>query len=186
MTIENNFQRRGALSNAHVGKAFEDVALRYFSDRGIALTRGFAVQVGVSTKKKPRSFDLGSEDQQILVECKPHRWTVGNNVPSAKITVWNEAMYYFDVAPMHYRKILFVLKDHSPSRDCTLAEYYVRNYDHLIPDGVEIVEFDEETGTVTVYPLPAVQVHSTNSAARPGAIAWITAPVRPRQRQEVG
>lgn len=29
----------------------------------------------------------------------------------------------------------------------TLAEYYVRSYGHLIPEGVEIIEYDEESGT---------------------------------------
>ena len=28
-------------------------------------------------------------------------------MPSAKMTVWNEAMYYFHIAPKQYRKIMF-------------------------------------------------------------------------------
>jgi hypothetical protein len=60
-------------------------------------------------------------------------------VPSAKITVWNEAMYYFYLTPKEYRKIFFVLK-HSRN-DETLAEYYLRNYRHLIPSGVEFWEY---------------------------------------------
>ena len=31
-------------------------------------------------------------------------------MPSAKMTVWNEAMYYFHIAPALYWKIFFVLK----------------------------------------------------------------------------
>jgi hypothetical protein len=34
----------------------------------------------------------------------------GGNMTSAKMTVWNEAMYYFHVAPSSYRKIFFILK----------------------------------------------------------------------------
>lgn len=49
------------------------------------------------------------------------------------MTVWNEAMYYFLLAPIEYRKILFVLKDYSPKRKGTLAEYFVRTNKHLIP-----------------------------------------------------
>ncbi|MDD3424468.1 MAG: hypothetical protein PHX32_08025, partial [Sphaerochaeta sp.] len=60
-----------------------------------------------------------------------------------KMTVWNEAMYYFLLAPIEYRKILFVLKDYSPKRKETLAEYFVRTNKHLIPKGVEIIEYDE-------------------------------------------
>jgi hypothetical protein len=57
--------------------------------------------------------------------------------------VWNEAMYYFLVAPTGYRKILFVLRDYSEKRRETLAEYYIRTYSHLIPDDVELWEYDE-------------------------------------------
>jgi hypothetical protein len=52
-------------------------------------------------------------------------------------------MYYFTVAPKGYRKILFVLRDYSEERGETLAEYYIRRYSHLIPNDVEICEYDE-------------------------------------------
>jgi hypothetical protein len=45
------------------------------------------------------------------------------------------------------RKLLFVLKDVHPRRRESLAEYYVRNYSHLIPAGVSIIEFDENSGS---------------------------------------
>lgn len=61
-------------------------------------------------------------------------------MPSAKMTVWNEAMYYFHLAPETYRKILFVLK-HS-RRDVTLAGYYLKTHGHMVPTGVEIWEYD--------------------------------------------
>ena len=98
------------MSNAHVGADFERVALEFFAQEGIALSRNFAVEIGLSKKKK-HCFDLGTAKGKILVECKSHRWTAGARVPSAKMTVWNEAMYYFHLAPMDYRKILFVLHD---------------------------------------------------------------------------
>ena len=66
-------------------------------------------------------------------------------MPSAKMTVWNEAMYYFHVAPPEYRKIMFVLKHER--REQSLASYYIHTHGHLVPDGVEIWEFDEETQT---------------------------------------
>ncbi len=68
----------------------------------------------------------------MIIECKSHKWTSGNNVPSAKMTVWNEAMLYFSLAPESTRKILFVLRDYS-KRNETLAEYYKRLNEHLIP-----------------------------------------------------
>lgn len=139
----NNFQRVGSVSNAHVGRDFESVAKEYFRQQGTSLGSNYSVPVGVSSEKKNRQFDLGSGEPAILVECKSHRWTTGGNVPSAKITVWNEAMYYFHLAPRHFRKVLFVLRDFSEKRGETLAAYYARNYGHLVPPGVEILEYDE-------------------------------------------
>lgn len=144
----NNFQRFGSKSNTHVGRAFESVAQEYFRQQGVMLGTNYSVPVGVSVKKKNRKFDLGSDEPPVLVECKSHRWTSSGNVPSAKITVWNEAMYYFKLAPPRYRKVLFVLHDFSKKRDETLAAYYVRNYCHLIPKGVEILEYNEDNDEV--------------------------------------
>ena len=137
----NNFQRLGSTSNAHVGRAFETTAQDYFRQEGISLQKGHSVQIGVSSKKD-RKFDLGSDDPPVLVECKSHTWTSGGNVPSAKMTVWNEAMYLFLLAPRRFRKVLFVLRDFNEGRSESLAEYYVRNYSHLVPDDVEIWEYD--------------------------------------------
>ena len=138
----NNSQRLGSTSNSQVGRDFETAAQDYFRQKGISLQKGHSVQIGVSSKKD-RKFDLGSDDPLLLVECKSQTWTRGGNVPSAKITVWNEAMYLFLLAPQRFQKVLFVLRDFNERRSESLAEYYVRNYSHLIPDDVEIWEYDE-------------------------------------------
>lgn len=137
-----NFQREGSSSNTQVGNDFEDAASKYFALQGIELRAGYKIQVGVNAIKKEHAFDLGSNNPKVIVECKSHKWTSGNNTPSAKMTVWNEAMYYFAVAPNEYRKILFVLHDYSAVKNETLAQYYIRTYEHLIPLGVEIWEYD--------------------------------------------
>ncbi|WP_238533054.1 hypothetical protein [Vibrio anguillarum] len=139
------FQRIGSKSNAHVGREFESAASQFFLSQGITLTPNLKVEVGVSSLKKQHAFDLGCIFQQIIVECKAHKWTTGGNVPSAKLTVWNEAMYYFFTAPAGYRKIMFVLRDFSVKRNETLAQYYIRTYKHLIPNDVELWEYDENT-----------------------------------------
>ena len=136
----NNFQRVGSVSNAHAGKDFETMARGFFEQQGISLVKNFTVPVGVGELKKLHRFDLGSEIPAVLVECKSHTWTQGGNMPSAKMTVWNEAMYYFLAAPKSYRKILFVLK-HS-RRDISLASYYLKTHGHLVPEGVEVWEYD--------------------------------------------
>jgi hypothetical protein len=123
---------------------FEETAENALSKVEIEVTSNMLVEVGIGNEKKVHSFDLGSKSPPVLVECKSHKWTSGNNVPSAKLTVWNEAMYYFHCAPGHYRKILFVLHDKRNQGGETLAAYYVRNYRHLIPQGVEIWEFNDQ------------------------------------------
>ena len=143
----NNYQRRGSTSNSHVGRDFEAAAQDYFRKMGISLRKDHSVQIGLSSQKD-RKFDLGSDDPPVLVECKSHTWTSGGNVPSAKMTVWNEAMYLFLLAPKCFQKILFVLRDFNEERNVSLAEYYVRNYSHLIPDDVEIWEYDALNSSV--------------------------------------
>jgi hypothetical protein len=85
--VQNNFQRVGSISNAHVGNEFEELVLTFFAGQGLSLSRGFSVPVGAGTIKKSRKFDFGSYDPPVLVECKSHAWTSGGNVPSAKLTV---------------------------------------------------------------------------------------------------
>ncbi len=139
-------QREGSVSNAHVGTDFEVLAQNYFANQGVLLKKNHSLAIGVSAVKKAHRFDLGSDSPFIIVECKSHRWTTGNNIPSAKMSVWNEAMLYFQAVPMNYRKIMFVLRDYSLRRQETLLDYYLRTYGHLVPEDVEFLEFDETTG----------------------------------------
>ena len=140
--IDKPFQRIGSVSNAHVGADFESAARKFFERDGLTLRSNFDVLIGAHDHKKHRRFDLGAETPPTIIECKSHKWTAGSNIPSAKLTVWNESMYYFHLAPSSFRKILFVLKDRDERRGLSLAEYYVKNYGHLIPRLVEIWEYD--------------------------------------------
>jgi hypothetical protein len=137
----NNFQRVGATSNTKAGRDFEAAAHIFFEQSGIKLRRGFPVDIGFRVKKS-HSFDFGSEDPPILVECKSYTWTSGGNSPSAKIRGLNEAMLHFSVAPDQYRKILFVLKHLHERKRVSLAAHYIKNHAHLFPPGVEVWEFD--------------------------------------------
>ena len=143
--MDKRFQRVGSKSNAQVGRDFEKSAQAFFASCGLSLEREVRVEVGVGRLKKEHSFDLGCHDARIIVECKSHKWTSGGNVPSAKLTVWNEAMYYLVVAPTEYRKILCVLYEFSKKRGETLGAYYLRTYKHLIPGDVELWEYNETT-----------------------------------------
>lgn len=142
-----SFQRKNSKSNAHVGKEFEDTVMKVFLRENIEINKNISIEIGNSKFKKNHSFDLGinSDEDKILIECKSHKWTEGENIPSAKLTVWNEAMYYFSLAPNDFRKLFVVLKDFSEKRNETLADYYIRNSKHLIPVDVEIYELDGNT-----------------------------------------
>ena len=72
-------------------------------------------------------------------------WTTGANAPIAKMTIWNEAMYYFHFAPSEYRKVLFVPPRQESEVGESLFSYYQRTYKHLIPEGVEILQWDHGT-----------------------------------------
>jgi hypothetical protein len=102
-----NHQRKDAPNNAFVGEEFEALTQRYWEGRDMLLQRGFVLQIGISGLKKARKFDLGCRERKIVIECKSHRWTESDNIPSAKITVWNESMYYFYMVPRDFRKIFF-------------------------------------------------------------------------------
>ena len=143
MTDYNKFQRVGSEHNAGVGRLFEERVRDFFLKQGIDLKSGFAVPIGAAAdRKKLHKFDLGSDNPPILVECKSHTWTQGGNMPSAKMTVWNEAMLYFLLAPAEFRKILFVLKHERTGQ--SLAAYYLLTHGHLIPGGVEVWELDDD------------------------------------------
>ncbi len=143
--MSRNFQREGAISNTQAGKDFETIAMDMLAKANIAIEKGFSVEMGIGEDKKKHEFDFGADDPPVIVECKSHTWTAGGNTPSAKITVWNEAMYYFLCSPRKFRKIFCVSKSVHDKRNESLAEYYVRTRAHLIPPGVEIWELDEAT-----------------------------------------
>lgn len=145
-----NFQRVGVSSNAQVGVDFEQLATVSLRAAGLRVQPRFSVPVGVGELKKEHVFDFGCADPPVLVECKCHRWTTGGNAPSTKLTVWNEAMYYFAVAPSGFRCILLVLRDFSTSRNQSLAEHYLSRYRHLVPNCVEVWELDEAQGICRV------------------------------------
>lgn len=136
-------QLPGERATTPTGAVLETLAREFFAKRGVQLRRHVTVDVGAAAVKRPHKFDLGSESPRVLVECKSHTWTAGGNAPSAKLTIWNEAMYYFSVAPPDYRKVLFVSRSERGGE--TLAQHYIRRYGHLIPAGVELWEFDPNT-----------------------------------------
>ncbi|MDE0411023.1 MAG: hypothetical protein OXI37_02235 [Gammaproteobacteria bacterium] len=143
-----NFQRKGAISNEHVGREFEKRVRTVLAEHGLKLHPNHKVAVGIALQKKEHAFDLGSEDPRVIVECKAQTWTEGNKVPSAKMTNWAEAMFYFYMAPHIYRKIFFVERSERKTTGETLLSYFRRTHSHMIPSDVEFWELDGATGDV--------------------------------------
>ena len=148
MPTVNNNQREGAVSNAHVGRDFEEVALLFYKNNGIDLTLNKEIEIGIS-QRKIHKFDLGND--ALIVECKSYKWTNGNKVPGAKIHALNEAMFYFYLAPIEYQKHLFILMNYSQKHCRSLVEYYVDKYYFFIPRDVEIYEYYEIDQRCVIY-----------------------------------
>jgi len=129
--------------NPLVGAKFEILIQEYLRAEGYMLERPFTIEIGAFKEKRPHKFDLGSNENSIVVECKSHSWTDGGNAPSAKMSVWNEAMYYFHLTPRKFRKMFFFKK--SIRRSESLGKYYLRRYRHLIPKDVELWEYCIDT-----------------------------------------
>jgi hypothetical protein len=156
-----NHQRKGSTSNTQVGRDFESKSKGFLAkELKCALQPNFSVKIGINGKlKKPHSFDLGSNDKKVIVECKSHTWTESGNVPSAKMATWNQAMYFFLAAPKGLRKIMFVLSSYNQKRKESLAEYYIKTYSHLIPEDVEIWEYDEKNNNAHKMKIPKCVEH---------------------------
>lgn len=146
----SNFQRVGSISNAHVGRDFEARALAILADHGITLEVNHKVPCGLGNNKKMHTFDLGSDQPPVIVECKSQTWTSGGNIPSAKMKNWAEAMFYFHMAPSHYRKIFFVEQSFRPARRESLLAYFRRTQSHMIPPDVEFWELARDCDDVVI------------------------------------
>ena len=148
MTETNNFQRKGAISNAQVGKKFEKIVFDFLKSNGIILENQKKVEIGINAKKK-HAFDLGND--RILVECKAQTWTESNKTPSAKIKNWSDAMFSFYLAPKKYKKLFFVERCFKQKICKTLLEYFIEHYFYLIPSDVVLIDFYTEANNFEVY-----------------------------------
>ena len=134
------------MSNRKKGDAFAGRVGQYLERAGYRVEPEYSVEVGLGTlRRKGHRFDYGSES--LLVECKFYDWTAGGNNPSAKISTLNESMIYFHAAPSSFSKMVFISKTEKKGirNPETFAEHYVRLYGHLVPDDVEVWEFDGES-----------------------------------------
>jgi len=73
--MADNFQRVGAIGNAHVGREFEANAIPVPAIDGIHLEQNPVVPLAMGEAKRGHSFNLRYSSPPILVLCKFHRRT---------------------------------------------------------------------------------------------------------------
>lgn len=147
----NNFQREGSISNAHVGRDFEERARMILATHGIMVEANHRVSCGLGINTKLHKFDFGSDNPPVIVECKSQTWTSGDKVPVAKMHNWSVAMYHFHMAPKPFRKIFFVEESLRQSTGESLLTYFRRTHSHMIPPDVEFWELPRASDTVSIY-----------------------------------
>ena len=97
---------------------------------------------GIGNPPKPHRFDVVSDDNSIVAECKCYSWTETGNVPSAKMGFVNEAVFYLSF--IHAASTYIVMKKSIHTRRAeTLADYYFKTNRHLLGD-TEVLEYDVE------------------------------------------
>jgi hypothetical protein len=129
-----------AARKKNTGKQFETIVLNFLRKHGYpGAESGCSIDIG-ARHKKAHPFDAGIPGK-LAVECKDHAWRANGGVPSAKVSDWNEAMYYFHLLPAKYEQFFFAVKSVNVKGE-TLMEYYVRRCYHLIPPNVRLFEYD--------------------------------------------
>lgn len=139
MKLNKDNPRRGKEFENEVRSALEKKFNKNFSEKSI----------NIGNPPKLHKFDLVSEDENVIVECKNYSWTETGNVPSAKMAFANVAVLYLSHIKKDAVKIIVLRKDNHRKRKESLAEYYVRIYKHLLKD-ICIMEMDTENNTLNI------------------------------------
>jgi hypothetical protein len=134
--------------NTGKGRDFQKIAAELL---GVYFHVKFDVEhtMPIGTPPKNHRFDLVSEDQQYIGESKNYSWTVGGNVPSAKMGFINEAAFYLQQLPKEKKRFVVLRRDVDKKHTESLAEYYFRTNKHLL-NGVLIIEIDVITNEINV------------------------------------
>lgn len=132
--------------NTGKGKDFQTIAAEVLS---CFFQVGFHTEhpIPIGNPPKNHKFDLVSDDNQYVGECKNYSWTEGGNVPSAKIGFINEAVFYLQHLPSDKKRFVVMRRDVGKKHRETLADYYYRTNKHLL-NGVIVVESDLTTKSI--------------------------------------
>ena len=135
--------------NPGLGATFQKQVMEWFSkNQKIAFKEEVEILIGSPltdpSNYKNHKFDIVSDDQKIVIECKRYTWTKTLNVPSAKMGFTNEAAFYLSLLKGEHKKYIVMLKSYNPKRKETLAEYYYRTNKHLLGD-IIIAEYEPDS-----------------------------------------
>ena len=134
--------------NPRIGADFEKQVLKWFNDNKegnyeLHIKAPICNPKSKTCEIKNHEFDIVDPINKIAIECKRYTWTKTWNVPSAKMGVTNEAVFYLTCLPDDYQKIIVMFRSYNAKRGITLAEYYYKTNKALLGD-IQLMEFDPE------------------------------------------
>ena len=129
--------------NPRVGREFQEKVKQWF-ETNVMSSYELEHPILIGSPEKPHKFDIVDKSEKTVIECKSYTYTHTGNIPSAKLTTLNEAIFYFSFLPEETEKILVVSHAVHPKKKETLAEYYIRINGHLLGD-VKVWEFNIDT-----------------------------------------
>ena len=129
--------------NPKIGRRFQEKVKQWFEmNEKTTFELEYPILIGYPAKL--HKFDIADKSQKIVIECKSYTYTNTGNIPSAKLTTLNEAIFYFSFLSTETEKVLVMAYATHPRRKETLAEYYIRINGHLLGD-VKVWEYNTET-----------------------------------------
>lgn len=135
--------------NTWKGRDFQNKAADLLSKYyGVSFKIDFPIHIG--NPPKEHKFDLVSENNEYIGECKNYSWTEGNNIPSAKMGFINEAVFYLQHLSQNKHRFVIMCKAVDKKHKESLAEYYFRINRHLLGQ-VFIIEIDIENDEIREF-----------------------------------
>ena len=128
--------------NPQKGKNFEKIVQNWAEEY---FERDFVSEapVDIGNPPRPHRFDLVSEDNKIVIECKCYTWTESGNVPSAKLATLDEAILYMRSIACSMQKNIAMKYSWNEKKNISLADYFCEKKGHLLGD-ISVWEIDEE------------------------------------------
>ena len=142
-TVTSDITPNANSENPRIGREFQ-VKVKQWFETNVGLRFELEHPILMGNPTKPHKFDIADKSENIVIECKAYTYTRTGNIPSAKLTTLNEAIFYFSFLPAQTEKILVMAYAVHPKRRESLAEYYIRINGHLLGD-VKVWEFNTDT-----------------------------------------